>query len=76
MINYENVEDAYLKGKANGYILGVSEILDIFETDVDRLNQYLQAAVRRCLYAVNDMCDVTCAGRPYCQPEAKGWQDV
>jgi hypothetical protein len=69
-------ESAYLKGKANGYVQAGAALHDLFETDINHSNVYLQAMSRRCLYAVNGMCDMTCEARPYCLPKAKGLKDV
>ena len=45
-------------------------------TDIARANIFLEAAVTRCLFRTNNLCDVNCRAREYCEPGAHGLQDV
>lgn len=41
-----------------------------YEIEVERLNEWLAAAVSRCRFAHLGVCEADCPVREYCEPEA------
>ena len=57
-------------------ILRKGQKMNKFEPDIAKANAYLEAAVARCIFRSNGLCQDGCAARDYCEPEANDLLEV